>query len=153
MVIVTTGDTDLAQSIPNVVAQPYIASASLAGKVAAVVNHGGLGTVGTFAEYHTPQLIVPTELDQAMTALAAFRLGISTHFGLDIWEHRQPTGRRLPPLDCAAFTASLVALRDAHRSATDHGAWGAAEIAEVLLSNEVFRKPAPRPESALALGR
>lgn len=152
-IIVTTGDRVLARSIPNVVAQPYIASASLAGKVTAVVNHGGLGTVGTFAEYHTPQLIVPTELDQAMTALAAFRLGIAAHFGLDVWEYRPPTGRRLPPLDRAAFTASLIALRDAPHSTTSYGGGGAAEIADALLSNEIFRKPIPRLELALALGR
>ncbi|MGI6656774.1 MAG: glycosyltransferase [Desulfobulbus sp.] len=94
-VIVSCGFTGLRPSKPTTVCQSFIASSSLAGQVSAVINHGGIGTVGTFAEFGTPQLIIPTEVDQACMAVHAGRAGIARTLGLNEWARNPALGRRL----------------------------------------------------------
>lgn len=94
-VIVSCGFTDLQPSKSTTVCQSFIASSSLAGRVSAVINHGGIGTVGTFAEFGTPQLIIPTEVDQACMAVHAGHAGIAPSLGLKEWARNPTLGRRL----------------------------------------------------------
>jgi UDP:flavonoid glycosyltransferase YjiC (YdhE family) len=109
-VIVSTGSRPPIERT-NVVCQPFIASESLAGRVPYVVSHGGLGTLGTFAAKRTRQLIIPTELDQATTAVYARRLGLAAVAGLEEWRRRSEMGRRFPAISPAELTDALVALR------------------------------------------
>lgn len=102
-VLVTSGCQNLKELPRNVYVDRYIASSSLAGKVAAVISHGGIGTVGTFAEFATPQMIIPTELDQATMAVHARRMGIAYPCGLQDWTERHKLGRRLPKFSKGEF--------------------------------------------------
>lgn len=130
-VIVTTGHKPLQMLPDGVIDRPFIASSSLAGRVSAVVSHGGIGTVGTFAEHGTPQLIIPTELDQATMAMHADRLGIASSCGLEDWATRPRLGRRLPRIDEGELTRQLRALRSKH--VTRHKCSGAEEIASAIV--------------------
>lgn len=94
-VIVTCGFTGLRPSKSTTICQSFISSSSLAGRVSAVINHGGIGTVGTFAEFGTPQLIIPTEVDQACMAVHAGRADIASSLGLNEWARNPALGRRL----------------------------------------------------------
>lgn len=117
---------------PGVFACEAIPSRSLAGRVAAVVSHGGIGTVGTFAEHGTPQLVIPTEIDQATMAIHATRAGIAREYGLDAWARDPRLGRRLPPIDRRALVDRLeeaCAAPPPARIPSD----GAAEIAANIL--------------------
>lgn len=96
-VVVATGKQP-AVDLPNVFSRPLIPSRALAGRVPYVVSHGGLGTLGTFAAHGARQLIVPTELDQAMTAIYAEDTGLALTEGVSAWTARPATGRRFPPL-------------------------------------------------------
>lgn len=110
-VLVTVGHGRPVSSGDGVFVFPALASKSLVGKVKYVLSHGGLGTVGTFAESRTRQLIVPTEFDQATTAVYARNLGIARTWGLKDWVTRLELGRRLPPHDASVFEAELSALK------------------------------------------
>ena len=136
-VIVSTGRTPL-QDIPNqVVTKPFIASSSLVGRVAAVISHGGIGTVGTFAEYGTPQLIVPTELDQATMAVHAARLGIAMHYGLDSWAERPKIGRYLPEISEGQYVSLLHRLHSTQMNSEKIVSSGASDIASALVEELV----------------
>lgn len=117
----------------GVTVQPAVASSGLVGRVAAVVSHGGMGTVGTFAEHGTPQLVVPTEIDQATMAALGRRQGHLEEHGLDAWAADARLGRRLPPIDEARLAEQLAALRDGGPRAAV-AADGAEQIAEHLLA-------------------
>lgn len=132
-VVISTGSSRL-QSIPKgVIAKPFIASSSLAGRVAAVISHGGIGTVGTFAEYKTPQLIIPTELDQATMSIHAARLKIARYCGLDSWAKRQQLGRCLPNFDEEEFLHLLHILRSMSINSREIVSSGASDIASALV--------------------
>ena len=64
-VIVSTGNTNLKNNFIGVINKPFIPSSSLVGKTSVVISHGGIGTVGTFAEYKTPQIVIPTEIESS----------------------------------------------------------------------------------------
>ncbi len=131
-IIVSTGKKQLRYGSPKIISQTYIASSTLAGRVAAVISHGGIGTVGTFAEYGTPQLIIPTEIDQATMAVHAVRFGIAKQYGLDVWARQPRLGRHLPDINKHELHRALIDLRLARNSSTDILADGAAEIASAL---------------------
>lgn len=126
----------------NVSAYPAVASLSLVPVVRAVVSHGGIGTVGTFAERGTPQLIIPTELDQATMAVHAVRSGVATALGLDSWRNRTTLGRRLPALDVDMVSAALERLSQTKRLAMTQPASGADEIADDLLGGALWTNSA-----------
>jgi len=115
-------------------AKPFIASSSLAGQVAAVISHGGIGTVGTFAEHGTPQLIIPTELDQATMAVHAARLGLAMHCGLDSWARRGKLGRQLPEFSEAEFVSLLYIFRSTRKSSAKFVSSGASDILPALMN-------------------
>lgn len=131
-VVVSTGHLQLSQKPRNVLARPFVASASLAGRVGAVISHGGIGTVGTFAEHGTPQLIIPTELDQATMAMHAVRLGIAEEYGLRSWINRETLGRRLPEISRADFVKKVSVLQDRYRKVDCPKCSGGAQIARSI---------------------
>jgi len=145
-VIVSTSATPLRQIPSQVIARPFIASSSLAGRVTTVVSHGGIGTVGTFAEHRTPQLIIPTEIDQATMAVHANRLGIARHCGLDAWARRPRLGRHLPEFDDKELLSTLEALQSGPMGPGNIVCSGASEIAWGLLQmvESSSRKPLVR---------
>lgn len=132
-VIVSTGHTRLHGIPKGVTTRSFIASSSLAGRVGAVISHGGIGTVGTFAEYGTPQLIIPTELDQATMAVHAARLGIACHCGLDSWAKEPRLGRHLPAFSEEAFIALLHTLHSMPMHPSGIVSSGASDIASALI--------------------
>ena len=131
-VIVATGRYPLRRFRGNVHAQPSVASADLAGRVGALVSHGGIGTVGTFAAHGTPQLIVPTEVDQATMAVWAHRSGLASRLGLEAWRTRPQLGRMLPELRRDELVASLVRLRDDVSRPPRLPGDGAAQLADAI---------------------
>lgn len=138
LVIVSTGRIKL-QSVPErVITKPFIASSSLAGGVAAVISHGGIGTVGTFAEYGTPQLIIPTELDQATMAVHAARLGFAKHCGLNSWVRRGRLGRSLTEFPEDEFISVLHTLRSMPIGSKKIVSSGASDIASALAHDFVL---------------
>ncbi len=136
-VIVTYGSQKLGFESSRVTARPLLSSASLAGRVKAVVSHGGLGTVGTFAAFGTPQLIIPTELDQATTAMYSRRAGIARTLGLETWTRRKRLGRRLPMFDANAVRDKLLGLHASGKGKTVATS-GAAEIADGIMQGGAF---------------
>jgi UDP:flavonoid glycosyltransferase YjiC (YdhE family) len=138
-VIVSTSSTSLKRIPGGVISRPFIASSSLAGRVAAVVSHGGIGTVGTFAEHRTPQLIIPTEIDQATMAVHAGRLGIARQCGLDAWARKPRLGRHIPEFNEEDLLSALEALRTSPMGPENIVSSGASEIASQLLRLVEFR--------------
>ncbi len=134
-VIISTGHNQLRIAPKGVITKPFIASSSLAGRVTAVISHGGIGTVGTFAEHKTPQLIIPTELDQATMAIHAARLGIAQHCGLDSWAKRPRLGRNLPDFSEEEFINLLRVLRSKSMDSKEVACSGASDIASALMHN------------------
>lgn len=133
LVIVSTGCTQLRSVPKGVVTSSFIASSSLAGRVKAVISHGGIGTVGTFAEHGTPQLIIPTEPDQAAMAVHGARLGVARYCGLDSWAEKPQLGRRLPDFHEEELVYSLQALRLTSMCPDDIVSSGASDIADGLV--------------------
>lgn len=131
-VVTAASSTPLACLPDNVIVQPFIASASLAGRVAAVISHGGIGTVGTFAEHGTAQLVIPTEIDQATMAVHGVKLGVTRQCGLESWASDLRLGRHLPYLDDENLKHELEQLV-AHRPSLVRSSAGATMIAEALL--------------------
>jgi UDP:flavonoid glycosyltransferase YjiC (YdhE family) len=111
-VIVSTGLRNIVSKKSRGIVVPLVASASLAGRVGFVVSHGGLGTVGTFAAAGARQLIIPTEFDQATTAIYARRCGIAQCVGLSDWQARKDLGRLFPKLNPDVIEISLRDLKD-----------------------------------------
>jgi UDP:flavonoid glycosyltransferase YjiC (YdhE family) len=134
-VIVSTGRTKLGIIRDNVIAQSFIASFSLAGRVAAVISHGGIGTVGTFAEHGTPQLIIPTELDQATMAVLTARSNLALQCGLHSWADDPRLGRRMPDFRDGELLSLLEALRARPPVFPDVVSSGASDIAHTLTSS------------------
>lgn len=131
-VLVSTGQNTL-REVPNgVLTWPFIASSSLAGRIPVVISHGGIGTVGTFVEYATRQIIIPTELDQATMAIHAARLGIAQHFGLDAWASVPMLGRQLPKFEEEEFVALLTQLKSKPSTSAAFECSGASQIAQTL---------------------
>lgn len=134
LLVVSTGNLEINISRPNVIMRPFIASSSVAGRVATVISHGGTGTVGTFAEFGTPHLIIPTELDQANMAVHASRLGIAQFCGLRSLAERNMLGRRMPEFSDDEFIGALQSLRDQRQNFIGRASSGALEIADSLLN-------------------
>jgi UDP:flavonoid glycosyltransferase YjiC (YdhE family) len=134
-VVVSTGRTRLGIIRDGVIAESFIASSSLAGRVAAVISHGGIGTVGTFAEHRTPQLIIPTELDQATMAVLAAQSDLAVHCGLYSWATHPRLGRRMPEFCDEELLSLLEALRSRPLIFRDVVSSGASDIAYTLVSN------------------
>ena len=133
-VIVTAGQLNPGKATDGIfTTKRYVAYRSLAGRVAAVVCHGGVGTVGTFAESGTPMLIIPTEIDQAITAIYASRLGIARHCGLASFKQRKKLGRQLPDFSDEEFLANLRILQHTDRQPGRIVSSGAAEIASAIV--------------------
>lgn len=131
-VIVTTGNISLRNEFNGVIAKPFISSSSLTGKINVVISHGGIGTVGTFAEYKTPQIIIPTETDQATMAIFAKRLGIAEHLGLDSWAENPRLGRHLPKYAEDELETLLQNLRSKQINSIEIKSNGAKEIASFI---------------------
>ncbi len=132
LVIVATGLTPLSNVPKNVIKRPFIASSSLAGRVPTVISHGGIGTVGTFAEYGTSQLIIPTEPDQATMAIHGARLGITDHCGLESWATNPELGRHIPPFSDEEFFESLVRVNHRSRKPVSFRSSGSRDIASII---------------------
>jgi len=132
-VIVSTGGARLPEVAGNVRVVESVASRSLAGHVRAVVSHGGLGTVGTFAEFGHPQLVIPTEFDQATTGLYCRATGIAATCGLEAWPSRRSLGRQLPALSADTIRQQVTLLSKQTKQAS-HSASGADDIAGLVES-------------------
>lgn len=130
-VITNTGNLPIGPLPDGVLARPFIASSDLAGKVSAVVSHGGIGTVGTFAESGAAQLILPTEIDQANMAIHAFHAGIARHIGLRDIGKRTHLGRRLPQVTDDEFLSELGRIVSPQRPYPS--ASGADQIADAIV--------------------
>lgn len=89
LVLFCTGSLKSFSHYSNVKPIKFISSKSLCGKVGSVISHGGMGTVGTFAEYNTKQLIIPTEPDQAVMAIYSKNINLTQTFGLEKWSNRK----------------------------------------------------------------
>jgi UDP:flavonoid glycosyltransferase YjiC (YdhE family) len=121
----------------NVESMPFVSSASLLRRVGAVISHGGIGTVGTFAAAATPQLIIPTEVDQATMAMHARRQRLALTLGMHEWAMRPQLGRRLPALDPDRIRRRISTLRDGSYSFPTARATGADEIAGLLMGDRL----------------
>lgn len=131
-VIVSSGILASIRGGENVVVVKSVSSRSLARKVAAVVSHGGIGTVGTFAEFGTPQLVIPTELDQATMAVHGVRAQLCSQCGLDEWAANPQLGRRFPAISDHDLNASIERLALKGRSSDRHRCDGASQMAECI---------------------
>jgi UDP:flavonoid glycosyltransferase YjiC (YdhE family) len=109
-VVVTSGFASSITSKSNVLIRQSIPSDYLAGRVGAVISHGGVGTVGAFAAHGTPHLIIPTEPDQATMAVHAPRLGVAAECGLDSWALEPRWGRRIPSISNADLDDAVSVL-------------------------------------------
>ena len=132
LVIVSTGKLNLKITSERIIARPFIASSSLVGRVGAVISHGGIGTVGTFAEFGTPQLIIPTELDQATMAVHAARMVIAKYCGLNSWAKRNKLGRRLPDFSEKELLDSLDILHHTPIDSKGIISSGSSDIASMI---------------------
>jgi hypothetical protein len=142
--VVVTGWRDHHGKVaPGVFAQGAIASSTFAGRVGAVISHGGIGTVGTFAEHGTPQVMVPTEIDQATMAIHAVRTGIAEQYGLEAWAEQPRLGRHLPPIDRDELAARLVRACESPLPPT-RPSDGAADLADEILRAAAELEPAGR---------
>lgn len=150
-VVTNTGRLDPGDLPDGVITRPYIASTSLMGRVAAVVSHGGIGTVGTFAERGIPQLIIPTEIDQASMAVHAARAAIARSVGLESFTHRKQLGRQLPEFSDMEFLTALEGLRGQAVAPSPALSSGAEEIAEAVISLLGTQAPPEKPDKALQL--
>lgn len=75
---VTPHAAQLPDNLPSTVLwQAYVPFTSLLPRVAAVVHHGGVGTMAEAFRAGTPQLIVPFAYDQFDNGLRAKRLGVA----------------------------------------------------------------------------
>lgn len=75
---ITSHAAQLPDSLPsNVLWQTHVPFVSLLPRTAAVVHHGGIGTMAEAFRAGTPQLIVPFAYDQFDNALHAKRLGVA----------------------------------------------------------------------------
>ena len=135
-VCVTAGFRQVQAKRKDTVVLPFAASASLASRVDTVVSHGGIGTVGTFAEAGARQLIIPTEVDQATMAVHAPRAGLASVVGLSEWASRPMLGRRLPHLSKTQLHDAMVSLHEAPNPPCVVAS-GAAYIAEFVLGASV----------------
>ena len=133
-VIANTGTLNIGPFPKDVITRPFIASSSLAGRVAAVISHGGIGTVGTFAEAGTPQLIIPTELDQANMAIHASRTGVAKHVGLESFLYRSRLGRYLSDFRDDELLRAMDQIRNQPASTSVVHSTGAEEIASRILN-------------------
>ena len=136
-VLVSPGDLRLEGLPDNVVVCRAVASQALVGRVSAVISHGGIGTVGTFAQVGTPQLVIPTEPDQATMAVHGTRHGVAIQCGLEEWSRSPQTGRRLPVLETLKLRSAVEQMRDMNPAAwTKTPARGATEIAALVMSGD-----------------
>lgn len=138
-VLVSTGDRNQANRRwpHNVSSATYIPSEVLIDRVTAVVSHGGIGTVGTFAARCVPQLVIPTEPDQAMMAVWGRRAGLVEEVGLREWAREARTGRHLSKLPHTHLQRALQALaqrssRSAVSSASSDWWQGASAVARAV---------------------
>lgn len=115
----------------RVVSTSHVSHRLLAGRVRACISHGGLGTVAAFARAGTPQLLVPTEIDQATTAVHARRAGLATVVGLESWMTRASLGRRIlaQPMQLDVAVNRLSHATEAQPIPTD----GADRLADVAV--------------------
>ncbi len=111
-VIANTGHLRPPPDAEGITTRPFISSKDVAKRVTAVVSHGGIGTVGTFAEHGLPQLIIPTEIDQANMAVHARRAKLAASLGLKSFLERTTLGRRLPTFGDDEFVHALSRLRN-----------------------------------------
>jgi UDP:flavonoid glycosyltransferase YjiC (YdhE family) len=126
-----------------------LSSHCLAGRIGAVISHGGIGTVGTFARYGCPQLIIPTEPDQATMAVHGPRLGVAIEYGLEAWAENPKTGRRLPALQRAELRKKLEFLRDQKSTGLFPADTGAFEIAQEIVAKCAGHQRAGADERAV----
>jgi Glycosyltransferase Family 4 len=129
-VLSVTGRTRPRISHPRVTTVAAVNSLLVAPHIRAVISHGGLGTVGTFLGL--PQLLVPTEIDQATTSLHVQRAGVANAVGLERWLKGPVLGRELTA-DAGELDTACVRLaqQDGHVDAT--GLDGASTAADLLL--------------------
>lgn len=120
-------------------ATSFLDSQCVAHVATAVISHGGLGTVGTFAKHGIPQAIIPTELDQATTAVYASRAHLAEILGLDDWLRRDGFGRQMPSLEREAVHSLMLQLWESGPSVSLK-ADGAVIIAQALLCDQAIRE-------------
>lgn len=136
--VLTSGRADTLGKVPDgVTVRPLVSNASLAGKVAAVISHGGVGTVGAFAGSATPHLIIPTEYSQAVMGIQASRMGLARVIGLESLSERNRLGRRLPEFKDKDLLSALRDVREGKVKPAIQPTSGAEEIVEVAESQLV----------------
>ncbi|WOD37324.1 hypothetical protein [Nodosilinea sp. E11] len=133
--VVSCGTNKLEKVPDQVDVQPFISSFSLAGRVRAVISHGGIGTVGTFAASQTPQLIIPTDCDQANMTIYTRHTGIAHSVGKSGWEQTQQLGRCMPQFTDGELINSLEKLSFQSETNWKKLSSGASEIAESIVAS------------------
>lgn len=131
-VILASGVTQVSTHWSNVAVFKHVKTATLAGTVSLVISHGGIGTVGTFAPSSTPHVVIPTELDQATTAIHAARAGIVVPAGLGIWHTRPTLGRSLPSLPTGELDRAIDEALNTMAPGSGATSEGASEAADVV---------------------
>jgi vancomycin aglycone glucosyltransferase len=128
-------DLDLIDDRDDCFAVGEVNQQALFGRVAAVVHHGGAGTLTTAARAGTPQVVVPQALDQPYWAARVAALGIGT-------AHDGPT-----PTTESLIAALGIALTSQTRArATAIAAMirtDGAEVAAQLLVDTISREEQP----------
>jgi UDP:flavonoid glycosyltransferase YjiC (YdhE family) len=116
----------------GVINMSHLDARQIAPHIRAVVSHSGLGTIGTFAGHGVAQLVMPTEIDQATTAIHARRHGLADVIGLEAWSARAALGRRLVIAETALDEGMARLARRSGRLAAQYSATGAGEAATAL---------------------
>jgi UDP:flavonoid glycosyltransferase YjiC (YdhE family) len=114
----------LAENRGTMLAVPYVPHAEVFARAAAVVHHGGIGTMARALESGRPMLVVPHAHDQPDNAFRAGRLGVARV--LDA--RRYSAARAADALDRLLGDASYAerAARLARRLGDEHGVNAAA---------------------------
>ncbi|MDZ4064564.1 MAG: hypothetical protein U1E22_07850 [Coriobacteriia bacterium] len=136
-VLLSTGSLRVGDMPKNVITCRAVSAEGLLDRVSAVVSHGGIGTVGTFARAGIPQLVIPTEPDQATMAVHGTRHGVCMQCGLEAWSEHAQTGRRLPQMGVSELHDAILQMRDAEAASWNRfPACGASNVAGIVMNGE-----------------
>ncbi|MGF1634780.1 MAG: glycosyltransferase [Phycisphaerae bacterium] len=123
---------------PGVIHVPYAPFSRLLPRTAALVHHGGVGTMSQALAAGVPQLIMPMAHDQADNAVRLKRLGCAESLGPRRFRGRALAGKLATLLNNPAYVA---AARKAAKLVSRDGLRRAAEALEAL-------EPEAVPQSA-----
>ncbi len=118
-------------SSPDVFIAAYAPHSQLFARAAAIVHHGGVGTLGQALRSGRPQLIVPFFADQLDNAARAARLGVALVLEPRRYDARRSAAQLRRLLDDRAIAAQAAATRERILKDED----GASVAARAIISS------------------